>query len=87
MTIHDCISKHSLTQRNVSRGGKWVPASLAVPRGDDFEVFGNDDGPLVVVLNTTKTNSRSYTGDMVFRETDWLAAGRIYETNARPFWK
>jgi len=48
MTIHDCISKHSLTQRNVSRGGKWVPASLAVPRGDDFEVFGNDDGPLVV---------------------------------------
>ena len=61
MKIEDYIKKHGLTQRHVPREGRWIPASLAVPRDDDFQVFGNDDGTHVVVLNTTKSNSKSGT--------------------------
>jgi len=87
MTIHDYIGKHGLTQRNVPRERKWTPATLRGRGATAFEVFGNDAGNHVVVLNTTKNQFEIMHGDMVFRETDWLATGRRYQTKARPFWE
>jgi hypothetical protein len=86
-TIEDYIRKHGLIQRRVSPEGQWIPATLVVPRDDDFQVFGNDDGTHVVVLNTTKRQFKIMHGDMVFLETEWLDARRNYETDARPFWE
>lgn len=86
MKIEDYITKHHLMQRNVPREGKWIPASLTVPREDDFQVFGNDDGTHVVVLNTTKKQFKIQHGEMVFLESDWLNARNNFETDARPFW-
>ncbi len=86
MKIEDYIKKHGLTQRHVPREGRWIPSSLVVPRDDDFQVFGNDDGTHVVVLNTTKKQFKIRHGDMKFLETEWLDARNNYETDANPFW-
>lgn len=86
MKIEDYIKKHGLTQRDVPREGKWIPASLTVPPDNNFQVFGNDDGTHVVVLNTTKMQFKIMHGDMKFLETEWLDARNNYETDARPFW-
>jgi hypothetical protein len=87
MKIEDYIKKYALTQRDVPRVGKWIPDSLTVPWDDDFQVFGNDDGTHVVMLNTTKKKFKIMHGDMVFLETDWLDARIDYKTDAKPFWK
>ena len=86
MTIGGYIKKHGLIQRDVRPEGHWIPATLVVPSGDNFQVFGNDDGTHVVVLNTTKKQFKIMHGDMRFLETDWLDARNNYETDARPFW-
>ncbi|TMB62665.1 MAG: hypothetical protein E6J54_30305 [Deltaproteobacteria bacterium] len=86
MKIEDYIKKYGLMQRHVPREGKWIPASLTVPWDDNFQVFGNDDGTHVVVLNTTKNQFKIMHGEMVYIESEWLDARNNYETDARPFW-
>jgi len=87
MTIDGYIKKHGLIQRDVRPEGHWIPATLVVPSGDNFQVFGNDDGTHVVVLNTTKKQFRIMHGDMVYLISEWLDASHDYGTDAQPFWK
>lgn len=86
MKIEAYIKKYGLVQRQVSAEGTWIPASLTVPKDNDFTVFANHDGTHVVVLNTTRQQFKIMHGDMVYLETDWLDARNNYETDARPFW-
>ena len=59
---------------------------LPEDENDDFEIYGNEDGTHVVVLNTSRKKFKIVHGDLLYLESDWKNAEMSYETDARPFW-
>ena len=87
-TIEDYFKRHGLTKRDVKPLGQWIPVYAVPPdRDQTFEIYGNDDGTHVVVINTTQKKFKIIHGDLLFLESDWMNVQDSYDTEARAFWK
>ena len=87
-TIEDYVKRHGLTKREVKSFGQWIP-TYAIPSERDqiYEIFADDDGRHVVVIDTKKKKFKIVHGDLVHLESDWNDAQISHDTEARPFWK
>jgi len=87
-TIEDYVKRHGLTKREVKFLGQWIPVYAVPPDRDRiFEIFADDNGTHVVVIDRTKKKFKIVRGDLLHLESDWEDAQSSHETEARPFWK
>ena len=87
-TIEDYVKRQGLTKRDVKPLGQWIPGYAVPPDRDRvFEIYGNDDGTHVVVIDRTQKKFKIVHGDLLLLESDWMNAQESYDTEARAFWK
>jgi hypothetical protein len=86
--IEDYLKRHGLTKRDVKSFGQWIPAyAVPVDRDQIFEIYANDNGTHVVVIDRAQKKFKIVHGDLLHLESDWKDAQSSYDTEARPFWK
>jgi len=87
-TLEDYIKRHGLAKRDIKSFGQWIPVYAVPPDSNQVvNVYGNNDGTHVVVINVTRRKFKIVRGDLLHLESDWQDLQSGYETEARPFWK